>query len=125
MRRSGISFILALAGLICSSCAVESDMDIGNIPHVNGRITDLDDNPLEHIKVTFEWSAGTEPSVVYTSSEGMFSTSFIECWDTGGGHDRDRNYRGHRRRGKRRTFQEAVRQADDLQGRFFGRTRQN
>lgn len=85
MRRSGISFILALAGLICSSCAVESDMDIGNIPHVNGRITDLDDNPLEHIKVTFEWGAGTEPSVVYTSSEGMFSTSFIECWDTGGG----------------------------------------
>lgn len=85
MRKTGIAFILSLAGLICSSCAMESDMGIENIPHVNGRVTDLEDNPLEHIKVTFDWGAGTEQSVVYTSSEGMFNTPFIECWDTGGG----------------------------------------
>lgn len=84
MRKTGIAFILSLAGLICSSCAMESDMGIENIPHVNGRVTDLDGNPLEHIKVKFEWKADADSSIVYTSSEGMFNTPFIECWDTRG-----------------------------------------
>lgn len=86
MRKTGIAFILSLAGLICCSCAMESDMGVENIPHVNGRVTDLEGNPLEHIKVTFEWGgADADPSIVYTSSEGIFNTEFIECWDTAGG----------------------------------------
>lgn len=85
MRGSGISLLLSLAAIVCGACSMESSMDISENPHVKGRITDLENTPLEHIRVTFDWGEGIEPSIVYTSSEGMFNTEFIENWDNGGG----------------------------------------
>lgn len=88
MKVSHISIFAALC-LFTSSCMTEDAAIIGEtfreIPRVSGKVTDEGGKPLEHIKVTFDWGTGTDASVVYTSSEGIYSTELIENWSDGGG----------------------------------------
>lgn len=76
MKNPGI-IIASLAFLLASCSAAELGMDkehaaLDGLPTINGRITDQDGEPIEHIKVTLDWGGYTIPDVVYTSSDGIF-----------------------------------------------------
>lgn len=48
--------------------------DILETPKIIGKVTDPDDKPIEHIKVTIDWNEGEYKEVQYTDSDGMFRT---------------------------------------------------
>ena len=60
--------------LLLTSCMA---MDPGIMPaytiNLNGTVIDEAENPIEHIKVTFEWESPFSPLVVYSSANGIFS----------------------------------------------------
>ncbi len=73
---------LCLAAVLVSSCmAVDGLWDAGMSPlpedgamhFVVGKVVDVDDNEIEHIKVTIDWEAGGGQSVNYTASDGTFA----------------------------------------------------
>ena len=75
---------ILFAVMTLASCATEQVSEApGTFPAVTGLVTDLDNNPIEHIKVTLEWSDRTEPIETYTSSEGKFRSE-ISIKDTDG-----------------------------------------
>ncbi len=41
--------------------------------YVMGKVMDVEDNAIEHIKVTVDWGGVYEPSINYTASDGSFS----------------------------------------------------
>lgn len=89
LRHIATFLSILLASASCSKEAFFEKADNANemtaMMRIVGTVTDIDSKPIEHIKVTFDWGAGTVPSVVYTSSAGVFSTAFIENWNDGGG----------------------------------------
>jgi hypothetical protein len=73
MRKiSGILSILSLV-LLTSCMAMEPGIMITDTINLNGTISDDTDNPIEHIKVTFEWESPFSPLHVYSSANGIFS----------------------------------------------------
>lgn len=83
MNVSRIATALAALVLSVSSCMMEeasSDIripDTGDSDKLVGYVTDTDDNPIEHIKVTLDWNNGTYQEIKYTDSYGQFQT---DCW---------------------------------------------
>lgn len=83
MNVSRIATALAALVLSVSSCMMEeasSDIhipDTGDSDKLVGYVTDTDDNPIEHIKVTLDWNNGTYQEIKYTDNYGQFQT---DCW---------------------------------------------
>ena len=73
MRKiTGISGIVAL--LLMTSCmAMEPGMMATDTVNLNGMVTDENENPIEHIKVTFTWDSPFSPLSVYSSANGIFA----------------------------------------------------
>ena len=63
--------LAAFAAVSCSSGEFIPDM---TPPLITGYVTDMNDNPIEHIQVTIEWKEVGVTNIVYTSSEGMFQS---------------------------------------------------
>ena len=60
------------------SCATEPASDHPNpLPTVTGIVTDQNNNPIEHIKVTLAWEDSRSPIETFTSSEGKFRSTII------------------------------------------------
>ena len=75
---------ILLAVMFLGSCATEPALEAPSpYPAVTGLVTDQSNNPIEHIKVTLEWSDNAEPIETYTSSEGKFRSE-INIKDTDG-----------------------------------------
>ena len=70
-----ISSILSIISLVLlTSCmAMEPGIMITDTINLNGTVIDDDGNPIEHIKVTFEWESPFSPLDVYSSANGIFS----------------------------------------------------
>ena len=70
-----ISSILSIISLVLlTSCmAMEPGIMITDTINLNGTVIDDDGNPIEHIKVTFEWESPFSPLTVYSSANGIFS----------------------------------------------------
>lgn len=66
--------LIAVLGL--GSCTTDkfdiNDVTPDNFTGIAGKISDGEDNPIEHIKVTISID-GYEPISAYTSSEGIYS----------------------------------------------------
>ena len=73
-----IRFISAicLGAALVSSCMADMDMSFDNLdnPKIIGKVTDPDDKPIEHIKVTIDWNEGEYIEIKYTDSDGLFTT---------------------------------------------------
>ena len=69
------ALIYILAAFSAVSCASERFTPDPVEPLINGLVTDMDENPIEHIQVTLEWKEAGITEIVYTSSEGMFQSS--------------------------------------------------
>mgnify|MGYP003474199848 CR=1 FL=1 len=73
-----IRFISAicLGAALVSSCMADLDMSFDNLDNAKiiGKVTDPDDKPIEHIKVTIDWNEGEHIEVKYTDSDGLFSS---------------------------------------------------
>ena len=71
--------LIAVLGL--GSCTTDkfdiNDVTPDNFTGIAGKISDGEDNPIEHIKVTISID-GYEPISAYTSSEGIFTISLEE-----------------------------------------------
>ena len=71
--------LIAVLGL--GSCTTDkfdiNDVTPDNFTGIAGKISDSEDNPIEHIKVTISID-GYEPISAYTSSEGIFTISLEE-----------------------------------------------
>ena len=67
-----ILILLACALLGITSCANLDNTPIIEEPFIDGVVTDIDENPIEHIQVTLEWAESNIKDTVYTSSEGKF-----------------------------------------------------
>ena len=71
--------MIAVLGL--GSCTTDkfdiNDVTPDNFTGIAGKISDSEDNPIEHIKVTISID-GYEPISAYTSSEGIFTISLEE-----------------------------------------------
>ena len=83
MKVSRIPITLAALAFAAVSCmqadpfpGVDSP-DTGDSDKLVGYVTDTDDNPIEHIKVTLDWNNGTYQEIKYTDSYGQFQT---DCW---------------------------------------------
>ena len=72
MKITGILSILSLV-LLTSCMAMEPGIMITDTIHLNGTVIDDTENPIEHIKVTFEWESPSSPLDVYSSANGIFS----------------------------------------------------
>ena len=70
-----ISSILSIISLVLlTSCmAMDPGIMITDTINLNGTVIDDDGNPIEHIKVTFEWESPFSPLDVYSSANGIFS----------------------------------------------------
>ena len=79
--RTIISFCLMM--LAAAGCMKEDAEIDGGYSFINGRITDSEGTPLEHIKVTLQVQ-GSDTEVVYTSSDGMYMAIFEPKWDKTG-----------------------------------------
>ncbi len=73
--------LIRLAGIIgaaiaVASCSVMDLFEAGDYKYIpiTGKVLDYSDQPVEHIKVTLDWHNGMEPNVVYTDSEGIFTS---------------------------------------------------
>ena len=69
------ALIYILAAFSAVSCASEQFTPDPMEPLLKGLVTDMDENPIEHIQVTLEWKEAGITEIVYTSSEGMFQSS--------------------------------------------------
>lgn len=73
-----IRFISAicLCAAMTVSCMADMEMSFDDLgkPKIIGKVTDPDDKPIEHIKVTIDWNEGEHVVVKYTDSDGLFST---------------------------------------------------
>lgn len=59
--------------VLASACTQEEGVDAeAPIPFVNGTVTDMDGNPIEHIKIVLEWQENEFIDEVYSTSEGRF-----------------------------------------------------
>lgn len=67
--------ILALVALLssCSTIQHEPASDENQMGIVQGTITDMSNNLLEHIKITITPNGSNDSRTLYTSSEGKFS----------------------------------------------------
>ena len=71
MKPLKTTFLFAVMTL--ASCATEQITEIPKpFPAVTGTVTDLNNNPIEHIKVTLAWDENIAPVETFTSSEGKF-----------------------------------------------------
>lgn len=70
-----ISSILSIISLVLlTSCmAMDPGIMITDTINLNGTVIDEAGNPIEHIRVTFEWESPFSPLTVYSSSNGIFS----------------------------------------------------
>ena len=70
-----ISSILSIISLVLlTSCmAMEPGIMVTDTINLNGTVIDEAGNPIEHIRVTFEWESPFSPLTVYSSSNGIFS----------------------------------------------------
>lgn len=70
-RLRNITYAL-LALLAAVSCSTEMmELETPGLP-ITGLVTDTDGNPIEHIKITMEWTEAGISESFYTSSEGTF-----------------------------------------------------
>lgn len=70
--------IILTAVMTLASCATEPVSEVPSaFPALTGVVTDQNRNPIEHIKVTLEWSDNTDQIETYTSSEGKFRSEII------------------------------------------------
>ena len=71
-----IPFILTVisAVVLCSCSADIYDLE-PDFVGVVGTVTDSDDNPIDHIRITLKWDGIDENFVSYSSSEGIFKTA--------------------------------------------------
>ena len=70
-----ISVILSVISLWLMTSCMAMDPAIRRTETItlNGMVTDQEGNPIEHIKVTFDWEAPAfSPLTVYTSNKGEF-----------------------------------------------------
>ena len=58
--------------LLFISCAKADQENTDIFSVIKGRVTDADENPIEHMEVTIEISKRTAQKTVYTSSDGTF-----------------------------------------------------
>lgn len=72
--RKTISYMLLLAMLFSSCSDVNPDIQLQGqqMAVVQGTVTDLNNNLLEHIKITVSTGVGVNTQTHYTSSEGKF-----------------------------------------------------
>ena len=70
-----ISSILSIISLVLlTSCmAMDPGIMITDTINLNGTVIDKAGNPIEHIRVTFEWESPFSPLTVYSSANGIFS----------------------------------------------------
>lgn len=78
MRLIGIIAIICLSAASAVSCTMAMDPSMDPVmDEVNqkiiGKVTDTEDVPIEHIKVTLDWNEGMYVEVMYTDSDGMFT----------------------------------------------------
>lgn len=66
------SFIFTALSLLLISCAKADQENTDIFSVIKGRVTDADENPIEHMEVTIEISKRTAQKTVYTSSDGTF-----------------------------------------------------
>lgn len=66
------SFIFTALSLLFISCAKADQENTDIFSVIKGRVTDADENPIEHMEVTIEISKRTAQKTVYTSSDGTF-----------------------------------------------------
>lgn len=66
------SFIFTALSLLLISCAKADQENADIFSVIKGRVTDADENPIEHMEVTIEISKRTAQKTVYTSSDGTF-----------------------------------------------------
>ncbi len=68
-------FRLIAGGMIwasISSCSVGYDYATPDSIQIQGTVTDIEGNPINHIKITFGYGEGKELITVYTSLKGEF-----------------------------------------------------
>ena len=70
-----ISSILSIISLVLlTSCmAMDPGIMITDTINLNGTVIDEAGNPIEHIRVTFEWESPFSPLTVYSSANGIVS----------------------------------------------------
>ena len=66
-----------IVGLLCVSgalaCSAEKDGYYADLPAtIKGRVLDEESNPINHIKVSFDWGENSTQTTVYTSIRGEF-----------------------------------------------------
>lgn len=74
-----ISAVLALLMLVnsCMSIPMDGNIESEGQDRIEGIVTDMSGNVIEHIKVTFDWNQGQYQEIKYTDSYGQFSA---ELW---------------------------------------------
>lgn len=73
---------MAAAAVLASSCSMitlpfnDDDLTVGmESVLLVGTVTDPEGNPIEHIKMNFEWNNGSYQDIKYTSSIGRYETN--------------------------------------------------
>ncbi|MBQ6710589.1 MAG: hypothetical protein IJN26_07835 [Bacteroidales bacterium] len=76
MRMIRFISAICLCAAMAISCMADMDFSFDDLgkPKIIGKVTDPDDKPIEHIKVTIDWNEGEHVVVKYTDSDGLFST---------------------------------------------------
>lgn len=79
MPRSWITAVLTAVTMLAASCMkmdmMNSDPSFDELEgRIAGYVTDTDDNPIEHIKVTLDWNGGAYQEIKYSDSNGLFVT---------------------------------------------------
>lgn len=67
--------IIRLFAGLCAIAACSAELDYASLPptgQVHGSVTDMEGNPLNHIKVTLNYGEDIEQMSVYTSLKGEF-----------------------------------------------------
>lgn len=67
------------AAAVISCMAVETMPDhdtdsLNKMPAIKGNVSDTDGTPIEYIMVTLDWGTYADKTILYTSSEGHFTT---------------------------------------------------
>ncbi len=70
--RALVSTGLALCLLTSCMADMASDNIESGMQIIQGQVTDTDDNPLSHIKVTLDWGTGDPGITLYSSLNGKF-----------------------------------------------------
>ncbi len=68
-----ISYIFMALALSSCMAATEDIAPPDARFFIGGRVSDSEDRPIEHIRITLEWKGSTiPPAVTYTASDGIF-----------------------------------------------------